>query len=299
MGIKKWSRTAASNDSISSSAGTINWKEGMPPSAVNDSARVTMADVRDWFEDAQWVNLGDADGTTSPRRASNEISLSGTHTLTYHVGRRLKAQDTTGTKYGTITATTYSGGTQITLLLDSGTLTGSVSQVFLSALTATNPSGHQSHIKGLLTTDSPTFAGIALGNETMSTYDEGSWTPAISLGGGSVTYTTQAGKYIRIGKLVVISGVIQINTISTPSGALNITGLPYTITNANGNYSTMAPQLQGWASSLARDVIGRFEANTTIIRLQKHNGTTGYASEIGGDLANSAVIYFGGSYLVS
>lgn len=140
MGIKKWSKTANSNDSISSSAGTINWKEGMPPSAVNDSARVTMADVRDWYEDAQWVNLGDADGTTNPRRASNEISLSGTHTLTYHVGRRLKALDTTGTKYGTITATTFSGGTQITLALDSGTLTGSVSQVWLGALTRSSPS---------------------------------------------------------------------------------------------------------------------------------------------------------------
>lgn len=140
MGIKKWSKTANSNDSISSSAGTINWKEGMPPSAVNDSARVTMADVRDWYEDAQWVNLGDADGTTSPRRAATEISLSGTHTATYHVGRRLKALDTTGTKYGTITATTFSGGTQITLALDSGTLTGSVSQVWLGAMTRTSPS---------------------------------------------------------------------------------------------------------------------------------------------------------------
>lgn len=42
--IYDWSATAASNTSI----GSINWAEGMAPSAVNDSARYEMADVAKW-----------------------------------------------------------------------------------------------------------------------------------------------------------------------------------------------------------------------------------------------------------
>ncbi len=252
MGIKKWSKTANSNDSISSSAGTINWKEGMPPSAVNDSARVTMADVRDWYEDAQWVNLGDADGTTSPRRAANEISLSGTHTLTYHVGRRLKALDGSGNlKYGRITGTTFSGGTQITLAMDTGSLTSTVSQIWLSALTAVSPSAGQAMIKGLTSTDTPTFAGIVLGNETLATYDEGSFTASLTCGtSGSASLTEATLKYIKIGNKVTVTGRLTVNTISSPVGTLRISGLPFTVFNSSSNQGAGSIVPTGWAAGL-------------------------------------------------
>lgn len=43
-----WSRTAASNSSADS---TVNWAEGMPPSAVNDSARSMMASTAAFRDD--------------------------------------------------------------------------------------------------------------------------------------------------------------------------------------------------------------------------------------------------------
>ncbi len=47
-GVISWSQTAASNASADSS---VNWAEGMAPSAVNDSARATMASVAKWRDD--------------------------------------------------------------------------------------------------------------------------------------------------------------------------------------------------------------------------------------------------------
>lgn len=47
-GVISWSQTAASNSNADSS---INWAEGMAPSAVNDSARATMASVAKWRDD--------------------------------------------------------------------------------------------------------------------------------------------------------------------------------------------------------------------------------------------------------
>jgi hypothetical protein len=48
MAFWKWSRTASSN---AAAADTINWAEGMAPSAVNDSARAMMARLAEWRDD--------------------------------------------------------------------------------------------------------------------------------------------------------------------------------------------------------------------------------------------------------
>jgi microcystin-dependent protein len=48
MAFWKWSRTASSNATADN---TINWAEGMAPSAVNDSARAMMARLAEWRDD--------------------------------------------------------------------------------------------------------------------------------------------------------------------------------------------------------------------------------------------------------
>jgi microcystin-dependent protein len=48
MAFWKWSRTASSNATADN---TINWAEGMAPSAVNDSARAKMARIAEWRDD--------------------------------------------------------------------------------------------------------------------------------------------------------------------------------------------------------------------------------------------------------
>jgi hypothetical protein len=47
-GVQSWSKTAANNATADS---TVNWAEGMSPSAVNDSARAEMASVAKWRDD--------------------------------------------------------------------------------------------------------------------------------------------------------------------------------------------------------------------------------------------------------
>src|ERR1700689_1994308 len=48
MAFWNWSHTASSNATADS---TINWAEGMAPSAVNDSARAMMARAAEWRDD--------------------------------------------------------------------------------------------------------------------------------------------------------------------------------------------------------------------------------------------------------
>jgi hypothetical protein len=119
--IKSWSTTAASNNSASPDG----WPENMPPSGVNDSAREMMAAIRTWYEDSEWIDLGDAPTYVS----ASSFTISGDVTTTYTKGRRVKLTDS-GTLYGVITASTYSNpNTTISVALDSGSLSGALSAV--------------------------------------------------------------------------------------------------------------------------------------------------------------------------
>jgi hypothetical protein len=64
---------------------------------------------------------------------------------------------------------------------------------------------------------------------TLDSYEEGTWTAAIATGSGSITIhsTRKVGSYIKIGQLVFVSGAFGISAISSPSGTLNMTGLPF------------------------------------------------------------------------
>lgn len=57
---------------------------------------------------------------------------------------------------------------------------------------------------------------------TLDDYEEGTWTPTL---GGTATYTTQTGTYIKIGKLVFITCVLVVNAIGTGT-TQTIAGLP-------------------------------------------------------------------------
>jgi microcystin-dependent protein len=68
MPFWKWSRTACSNANADS---TINWAEGMAPSAVNDSARAMMARIAEWRDDVSGT-ITTAGTSTAYTVASNQ-----------------------------------------------------------------------------------------------------------------------------------------------------------------------------------------------------------------------------------
>lgn len=173
-----------------------------------------------------------------------------------------------------------------------------------SAATLTNATGLP--LSGLIKTVAGTWTGvqtfsngIIFADETLSTYDEGTWTPAITLGGGSLTYTQQTGKYRKIGTLVVCTGQLIVNVATTPSGAATVTGLPFTAGNASGNRSIGGVSPVAFAVTLTTTMIADVVQNTTTMQLKKYAATGGANSEVGPDFANSCILSFGFSYFTS
>ena len=65
-GIKDYSTTNLSNTTLNG----ISVAEGMLPSNLNNAIRALMVNTREWYNDAQWVQYGDGDGTYTPAFAA-------------------------------------------------------------------------------------------------------------------------------------------------------------------------------------------------------------------------------------
>jgi len=77
-------------------------------------------------------------------------------------------------------------------------------------------------------------------SELFADYEEGTWTPSLSFLSGSVTYTTQAGIYTKVGRLVTVEGYVKIATASSPSVFVLMQGLPFAPAVNNGAASILA-----------------------------------------------------------
>ena len=83
-GIKDYSTTAASNTSV----GGVSIAEGMLPSNINNAFRAINADIREWFNDSQWVEYGDGNGAYTAAYASGtSFTIAGVYVSSfYHAG---------------------------------------------------------------------------------------------------------------------------------------------------------------------------------------------------------------------
>jgi hypothetical protein len=117
----------------------------------------------------------------------------------------------------------------------------------------------------------------------------GTWTPSV---GGNATYTTQEGRYTRIGNVITVSCRMIINVIGTGSST-TITGLPYpTLTETT---AVFAIYFQDLVSSKVT-VVGQVSEGTSNIRLQSL-AAAGITMTIAATMGNDTTIYFCGSYL--
>jgi hypothetical protein len=131
-GIKYWSTTAASNNS----AVPFGAPEGWFPSDVNNWGRQVMADVRSQCEDMEWFDWGHTPTFVS----SSSFSVTGDRTAIYTTGRRIKITDSS-TLYGTIASSSFSSVTTVSVTLDSGSITGSITAVAPSIIKASSGTG--------------------------------------------------------------------------------------------------------------------------------------------------------------
>ena len=139
------------------------------------------------------------------------------------------------------------------------------------------------------------LASMTAGDDTF--YDHGDWIPTVEFGGNSVgiTYTTQRGRYIKIGKLVFAEFEILLSSKGSSTGTSVISGLPFANSTtrpfniAVGYYENMALTAAGMSALGYGDDSGF----GIVIR---NNSTTVAAAANDTHWTNSSRIIAGGTY---
>ena len=133
---------------------------------------------------------------------------------------------------------------------------------------------------------------------TLDDYEEGTWTPGIAFGGGvvDITYTTQAGRYTKIGNQVHVYGSVVLSAKGTSTGQATITGLPFTIKNNANVYS--APVLHLVTVTFADYPEGAGNLNATTILLYEVTNAGTRTTITDADFANTSNVVLSFSYEV-
>lgn len=251
-GIKDYSTTASNNSSV----GGISIAEGMLPSNINDAFRGLLADIREWYNDAEWVIYGDGDASFTIAYASaTSFTVAGVDvTSIYHANRRVKIiGSSTGTVYGTISSSSFSTDTTVNVTLDSGAIQNESITVYLSILNATNSSipagivGTTTLADGSVTTaklgaDAVTSAKIADDQIDSEHYVDGS-IDTVHIGDNQITTAKIADSQITSAK--IDDGTI-VNADVNASAAIDATKIhDGSVSNTEfGHISTLSSNAQ-------------------------------------------------------
>ncbi len=140
--LGKYDTTSANNTATGTNS--VSVAEGMLPSNINNAFRSVMADIRQHYNTAEWIEYGDGAGAYTPTYASStSFTIDGVNvTAVYHAGRRVKVvASTPGTIYGTVSSTSFSTNTTVNVTWDSGSLSSeAITSVHIGVLAKTNNS---------------------------------------------------------------------------------------------------------------------------------------------------------------
>jgi hypothetical protein len=130
----------------------------------------------------------------------------------------------------------------------------------------------------------PTFNGITFpatqvpsaDANTLDDYEEGTWTPTVTVNSGTMNSQTCTGQYTKVGRLVSVNFQLAINTTSAANPT--ITGLPFAI----GNGSSSGIMREATQTGLFWGAVGGGSTNAPVYRYDNSSGLpAGNSSYVG------------------
>ena len=131
---------------------------------------------------------------------------------------------------------------------------------------------------------------------TMDDYEEGTFTPAFTFASGSVTYSTQEGSYIKIGRLVHCTMAFVLSGVSSPTGSVGISGLPFTNGSGQGFVAGASIGLIRSLTASLAFVRAYVDSNSTTMSIAVNATNTGGATLQGSDLQAGTLFYLSVTY---
>lgn len=117
------------------------------------------------------------------------------------------------------------------------------------------------------------------GNNTLSIFTQGTFTPTLtgSTSTGTIGYTTQIGRYQKVGRLVTCYINIVWTSVGTSTGNLRISSYPFTFVNTASTQpvNSWGPTATALATGAGTCPLITGTVNSTDATVQSYSGTTG------------------------
>jgi hypothetical protein len=136
-------------------------------------------------------------------------------------------------------------------------------------------------------------------SELFDDYEEGTWTPVVSDGTNDATMNVStSGSYTKIGNTVFFRARARVSSLGSVSGAVRITGLPFTIANDNSNYSGGSIVGDGLNITAGQSLMYLTILGANYLSLYLTDVTTGISALDAAELSATGDLYFSGQYYV-
>jgi len=134
---------------------------------------------------------------------------------------------------------------------------------------------------------------------TLDDYEEGTWTAAFNVTSGSITISTSynTGRYTKVGRLVTVNLHARFSSVSSPSGGLTISGLPFT-SDADAQCRNSGTCAALAVTSLATPMTAYVNNNSTSMTLSGFVAATGGYADAGTYINASSELYITLTYYV-
>jgi len=179
----------------------------------------------------------------------------------------------------------YAGGATRLQILSTGNINVNDGDVVLA-------SGHGIDFSATAQAPSPS-------SEILDDYEEGTWTFAITPGGGSYQYNYgQTGYYSKIGNKVFINAWVHLVVSSAVSGGITISGLPFPCQNRSRNWIPVGGYGHGGPPIASSGLWLILTPNAATGSFTYNDDQFGATSNLtAGNLPNSAEMYINGCYI--
>lgn len=135
---------------------------------------------------------------------------------------------------------------------------------------------------------------------TLDDYEEGTFTPVLTFatpGNLSISYTTQLGSYTKIGRLVTATFNIVSSsfTHTTASGAVLITGMPFTSINVSGQQHVGTMLVGGITKAGWTQFLPKIITNTSQLEIVSNTSGSASSNVVAADMPSGGTVNFRGT----
>jgi hypothetical protein len=137
----------------------------------------------------------------------------------------------------------------------------------------------------------PAVQAASAGVNTLDDYEEGTVTVTLTCGtSGTVTLNINTLSYTKVGRMVTVTGLLNVSSVSSPVGVLTLNGLPFACANGNQFYSAIAVYGLNLINTATTTLTGYVNINATTAIISKWSA--GNPAALAADIqANTQLIF--------